>query len=142
MANGVVEVSGDARAFLGGSIMLMHPRKLTPMARPLHVLGVRLYFPPFEDEDDRQTDWGVDVKIESWIEDSEKLYVEADADWHETITWGDGTAEALASHISTVTDFIKDRVIKFLHQSPVSGIDFTEDDDGEELEGDENDDEE
>lgn len=61
--SGLVDLSqdADARAFLGGYVMLMHPSKLINFARPLEILGVRLYFPPSDD-----VDWGVNVRVESW----------------------------------------------------------------------------
>lgn len=123
MANGLLDVTGDARAFLGGAIMVMHPKQLAPIARPLEVLGLRLYFPAFQEDEEHTTDWGVNVRIESCIDDSEKLYLEADADWDETVSWQDETAGALASNIKTVTDFINDRVLSFLHQDPRTRFD-------------------
>jgi len=115
----------DARAFLGGWVMLMEPHKLAPIERPLHVLGVRLFFPPFEEGDDEQagecnkTDWSVNVRVESCINDSGKLFMEADADWGEPISWGDNLADEALDCLGVVTQFMSDKIVKFLRQPPL-----------------------
>jgi len=114
----------DARAFLGGWVMLMHPSKLAPIERPLHVLGVRLFFPPFEEtegehtEQRRKTDWSVNVRVESSIDDPGKLFLEADAGWDEPTEWNDAFANEAVRCMGVATTFVKDKVVKFLRQPP------------------------
>lgn len=114
----------DARSFLGGWVMLMHPHKLAPIERPLHVLGARLFFPPFEEDSDepgqtRKTDWGVNLRVESCFSDPGKLFLEADADWDEAMPWDDELIEKALSCIGVATRFVSDKVIKFLRQPPL-----------------------
>jgi len=117
MAQGLVPVSGDARVFLGAGIMLMHPQKLAAIDRSLHILGVRLYFPPDDVE------WGVDVKVESWAEDTSMLFIEADADWRGARPFDGESIVKAVNGLSTVKDFMNTRLLAFLHQSPALGLD-------------------
>jgi len=133
-ANGLLQVDGDARSFLGGNLMLMHPRKLAAFPCPLHILGVRLYFPSGDAEDDT---WGVDVKAESWMEDPTKLYIEAEADWQGVEPWDDNTPHAQCHHVNTVREFMKTKLLDFLHQPPLPGIDGRTEPEDDELDDDE-----
>ncbi len=117
----------DARAFLGGWVMLLHPYKLAPIGRPLHVLGVRLFFPPFEpfeetnsenSETPRKTDWSVNVRVESSISDPQKLYLEADAVWNEPKPWNQDVVREAVSRIGIATEFVNHEVVSFLRQPP------------------------
>lgn len=119
MATAQLEVLGDARVFVGQSLMSMNPHSIRPIKRPLHILGLRLYFPPFNlDDAQSQTDWGVDVKIESCIHDAKRLHLEADAHWTEPMQWeNDATPRVLVQNLTTVTDFMKGRLLDYLHQS-------------------------
>lgn len=119
-ANGLLQTSGDAREFLGGNLMFMHPAKLGSFPRPLHILGLRLYFPPNE-----ETEWGVDVRVESWTDDPTKLYLEADAEWDVARAWNSSERSA-ASNVQIVTDFMNKNLLQFLHNHPLLGFDDDE----------------
>lgn len=113
----------DARAFLGGWVMLLHPYKLAPIERPLHVLGVRLFFPPFEGEErdsgePRKTDWSVNVRVESSTSDTRRLYLEADAVWGEPKPWSEDVVSDAVGRLSVASEFVKREVISFLRQPP------------------------
>ncbi len=121
---GMIDMPGgiDARSFLGGYVMLMHPHKLTPIKRPLQVLGVRLLFPAFdesEDVDGEKADWSVDVRVESSIADTKKLWIEADADWNSSEEWGSGFTDKAVGRMKVIEDFVSDRLVKFLRQPPL-----------------------
>lgn len=123
----------DARAFLGGWVMLMHPYKLAPIERPLHVLGVRLFFPPFDEDDEqaetrRKTDWSVNVRVESSINDPGKLFLEADATWNEPIPWDNGVVNKAVECLGVTKAFMADKVVKFLQQPPLPDNDRGNDD--------------
>jgi len=100
--------------------MNMDPRRLDPMGRPLHVLGMRLFFPPYIEKDktdqskNRVTDWGVDVKLESWIEDPGKLFVEVNGHWHRPEKWDDKSVESVVGRLQVLADYLRNRVIPFL----------------------------
>jgi len=123
----------DARSFLGGWVMHMHPNKLAPIERPLHVLGVRLFFPPFEEDGGEQPgqtrtiDWSVNVRVESCINDPGKLFLEANADWSEPIPWNGDLVKRAVQCLDEAQTFMSDKVVKFLRQPPLP--DNGEDDD-------------
>ena len=127
MASCLLDLPGgtDARAFLGGWVMLMDPHKLAPIERPLHVLGVRLFFPPFEEADSEQageyckTDWSVNVRVESCVNDPGKLFMEADADWDAPISWDNDLVNEALRCLGVVTTFMSDKIVKFLRQPPL-----------------------
>lgn len=123
-AAGLLDANGDARTFLGGGLMLFHPKKLEAINRPLHILGVRMYFPSSDN-----VEWGVDVRTESWIDDPTKLFLEADADWSESRDWDQEKVRKTVESISVVTDFMKTRLMDFLHQTPMLGFDEEDDND-------------
>lgn len=118
--SGLVSLPGDtdARAFLGGYVMLMHPHKLDAIARPLDILGVRLRFPPAEG-----IDWSVDVRIESWGEDPKKVFLNADADWYHQIDWTEQYCEILSERISVISSFMSESLVRFLREPPFPGED-------------------
>jgi hypothetical protein len=121
MINGLLDIEGDARVFLGGNLMLMHPKRLEPFDKELYILGVRLYFPSADkklDEGRDDDEWAVDVKVESWIEDPTKLYLEADADWETAVPWTKDSPRQLADHLQTVSEFMQRRLLAFLRQPP------------------------
>jgi len=123
MIRGLVQINGDAREFLRCHIMNMDPSRLDPMQRPLHILGVRMFFPPFikkdiADESKSQvTDWGVNVKLESWIEDPSKLFVEVDGHWPRPQKWEDESVDNVVGRLQILIDYSQDRVIPFLGYS-------------------------
>jgi hypothetical protein len=126
MARGLIyiEQGEDSRAFLAGSLMFLHPKKLNIINRPLDLLGVRMYFPP-----DENVEWGVDVRAESWADDPTKLYLAADADWSGSRPWDEDAVERTIESMSVVTEFMKTRLMNFLHQPPFLGFDDEGDED-------------
>jgi hypothetical protein len=108
----------DARSFLGGYVMQMHPYKLEPIERPLHVLGVRLFFPPFAREDGSRTDWSVNVRVESGINDPGKLFLESTAEWREPAPWNTQYVTDAVGRLGLVSSFMSDKLVKFLRQPP------------------------
>lgn len=123
MIRSLLPVDGDAREFLRCHVMNMDPSRLGPMQRPLHILGVRMFFPPFVKKDDADesksqvTDWGVNVKLESWIEDPSKLFVEVDGDWPRPEKWEEESVDSVVGRLQILMDYSKDRVIPFLGYS-------------------------
>jgi hypothetical protein len=113
----------DSRAFLGGYVMLMHPRKLDAIERPLDILGVRLRFPATDD-----IEWAADVRIESWGTDPRKIFLNVSADWETQTAWGLGFVDGSVNRISTVSDFIEKTLVQFLRQPRIPD-DFDDEED-------------
>lgn len=124
MIRGLLHIDGDARDFLGSHVMNMEPQRLEPMGRPLHVLGMRMFFPPYVVKEQEQasegriTEWGVNVKLESWIEDTSKLFVEADASWPRPAKWGESSLDEVAGRLATLEDYLEKHIVPFLAERP------------------------
>jgi len=124
MVRHLFEIDGDARDFLSQHVMNIEPERFGPLQRPIQLLGMRIAFPPFtrdwekqegEETSDETTDWLLELKVESWAEDPKLLFVEADASWQEPMPWG-GNADViekivgrlgeLNSYLSKVRNFL------------------------------------
>ncbi|MGD0382134.1 MAG: hypothetical protein ABSA77_01345 [Thermoguttaceae bacterium] len=130
MIRALIEIDGDARSFIGFHLMRLNPETLTLMKRPLHLFGLRLFFPPFEveqSESEKQPghesaikpeDWSADVKIESWIENPSKLFLEVDGRWDEPKVWNNESVEEVWSRVATVDQFIDKNLAPYLNEAP------------------------
>jgi hypothetical protein len=131
MIHGDLEVDGDSREFLANHAI----RNIEPyqFGRPIHGLGVRLFFPPHVVKKKRgkptPVEWQVDVKIESSLEDPSQLYLEADADWVVPKEWNDSQTESVVSHLEEVSAFLGKTIIPYLCSEP-------KEDSEDEIEGD------
>jgi hypothetical protein len=114
-------VLGDSRVFLGGHLFRIEPsRILEPIGRPVHLLGMRMLFPAYEEQDEeggatsRSVDWEVDVKVESAITDPSKLYLEVDGSWDSPAVWSESSVSKAADRLRTVVGFVKNELARFL----------------------------
>lgn len=118
MVHGLMDIDGDARTFLARHVFRISPTRLDPLDRPIHALGMRLFFPSFrmEQEDGEQSgcDWDVDVRLESWMADPRKLFVEADASWDEPKPWNEESLEDVFGRLQTVSEYVKTTIRGFL----------------------------
>jgi hypothetical protein len=119
---GTLPIDGDARTFLASRVMRMDLDRVQPFRRPIHQLGLKLFFPPFAvkkaDEEPKVTDWLVMVRVESLMEDPSKLFLEAEAGWMEAEGWDERIIGRLIDHLGTVKDYLETRVMSFLQQPP------------------------
>jgi hypothetical protein len=124
--NGLVELTPgdtDARAFLGGSVMLMDPNRLDAIGGGhLGILGIRLIFPEMENKD-----WSADVRIESYGPDPKKVFLQADAAWHDQAEWGTDFADRAVTRVTTVSEFMQGPLVNFLKSPPESDVGDEED---------------
>ncbi len=128
---GLLPVDGDARAFLAGHVARLN-QKIAPLGRPIHLFGLRFFFPPFKTAalakngakgkrkkpTETVTDWQVNVRIESLLEDPSKLFLEAEADWVNPTEWDSAAETRIQQHLATVWEFLENNVIAFLKQKP------------------------
>ena len=124
MVRGLLEIDGDSRTFLASHVFRMSPTRLDPLGRPLHLLGMRMFFPAYRianESDDQNvealeegSDWDVDVRLESWTEDPRKLFVEADASWKQLAKWDDKTLEDVFARLGTVSHYVRTTLLDFL----------------------------
>lgn len=115
-------IDGDARLFLGQHVMDVPPERMNKLRRPLHILGFRVMLPAFSEEKDgaviREADWSVNCKVESWINDPSKLYIEAEGKWEEPLEWDDTTTEKVIRRLPVVNEYIRDTLLPFLMNAP------------------------
>ena len=102
----------------------MRPGKFDAINRPLDILGVRLYFPPYE-----KADWSVNVRIESCGHDPTKVYLNSYADWEQHTLWDERFVDNACEKIGTVSTFMSTRLIQFLREPPISEDDVEQSDD-------------
>lgn len=119
MVRGVLSVDGDARIFLSQHVMQIDPARTDSFGRPIHLVGIRFFFPPFmkPKEGKRKqgvVDWQVNVKAESLIEDPTKLFLEADADWPVPRSWNEDSEKEEIQRLEAVSQYLEKNVIAFL----------------------------
>ncbi len=134
MIHGTIPIDGDARTFLAMHVMNMNPSRVDQFGRPIHLVGLRFFFPPFRKKGKKGkqavTDWQVNVKAESLLEDPGKLYLEADADWADSEEWSDTATAKKVEQLKIVAEYLEKNVVAFLQHTP-------EEQPGEEPTGDE-----
>lgn len=128
---GTLPIDGDARTFLAIHVMGMNPNRVDSFGRPLHLLGLKFFFPPYmkkkEGEKPQVTEWHVGVRAESWMEDPSKLFLEAEATWIEAHPWKKKVSTELTERLETVKDYLEKNVMQFLQTSPGNDEDGSDD---------------
>ncbi|HUY32381.1 MAG TPA: hypothetical protein VMV69_06340 [Pirellulales bacterium] len=120
---GTIPIDGDARTFLAGHIMQMPPERVVQsFRRPVHLIGLRFFFPPYHstpgDSDEpaaeNRIDWSASVRAESLLEDPTQLFLEAETDWFEPTPWNDGLSRTVIDRLATTRRFLEENVRDFL----------------------------
>ncbi|MCD4726402.1 MAG: hypothetical protein K8R46_01980 [Pirellulales bacterium] len=122
---GTLQIDGDARTFLATYVTKVEPNQFSPLGRPLHLFGIRLLMPPFQEQKPpegkrkkakivRTVDWVADVKAESLLEDTGKLYLEANGQWSTPQKWDEKASKSVVGQLATVSDFLKNNFVAFL----------------------------
>jgi len=124
MVNGSLRIDGDARLFLAQHVMKIDPARNDAFGRPIHLVGIRFFFPPFRKKGAKKkekndiVEWQVDVKAESFIEDPTLLFLEADADWVKPRPWDSEAVEEEIQRLGIVSGYLETNVLAFLqHES-------------------------
>ncbi len=126
MVRGLLDIDGDARLYLSTRVMHIDPKSVDPLGRPLHLIGLRLFFPPYSTQVDDQkvtVDWHVNVKAESSIDDPGKLFLEAEAQWPFPLEWTEKNFEKVLERLKIVKDYLDGKVMAFLHNCGTKGVD-------------------
>ncbi len=122
---GTLQVDGDARRFLTTYVTKMEGERLSPLGRPLHLFGIRLLLPPFQEQAPptgkrkkgkivRTVDWVADVKAESLVEDTGKLFLEATGQWPAPRRWDEKATKSVVGQLAVVCGFLKNNLVPFL----------------------------
>jgi hypothetical protein len=125
VCRGTLQIDGDARTFLATHVARVAPNQLSPLGRPLHLFGIRLMMPPFREQKPpegkrkkpkivRTVDWVADVKAESLVEDTGKLFLEATGQWPAPRKWDEKASKRVVGQLATVSDFLKNNFVAFL----------------------------
>lgn len=124
-AAATLDIDGDSRDFLTAHVMKMDRRRLGPLNRPIHLLGLRLVLPAFEITEPPSSkrkkaktvasaDWQAEVKAESFAADSSKLFLEVSGQWPVGAEWDKKATDAAVGRLETVKTFLKDHLLSFL----------------------------
>jgi len=125
VCRGTLQIDGDARTFLTTYVTKMEPRRLSPLRRPLHLFGIRLVMPPFQEQKPpegkrkrakivRTVDWVAEVKAESLMEDTGKLFLDATGQWPTPKKWDEKASKSVVGQLAIVSDFLKNNFVPFL----------------------------
>jgi len=121
----LLDTREDARSFLSETVLGFEPTKLSPLQRVVQGIGFKLVCPPFSgklpDGQNHDVDWGVDLKVESWLRNPRYVFVEADSEWGEPCRWENDIDTSLMERIGCVASFVNENVRQFLMQSDHSG---------------------
>jgi len=124
MVRGTLAIGGDARDFLWTHLMNLSPGRAAPLARPIHIVGLRLAFPPYHrktPEGVELQEWALDVKVESLGEDPTKVYLEADAKWMKPRKWDAEAVGEVVNHLDVVLEYLRKNVLVFLKGQDTGG---------------------
>jgi hypothetical protein len=124
-AAATLDIDGDSRDFLTTHIMHMDHRRLGPLKRPIHLLGLRLVLPAFELKEQQPSkrkkaktvasaDWQAEVKVESFAADSSKLFVEVSGQWPVGAPWDKNATDAAVGRLDKVKSFVKNDLLSTL----------------------------
>jgi hypothetical protein len=124
-AAATLNIDGDSRDFLTAHVMKMDRRRLGPLERPIHLLGLRLVLPAFEITEQppskrrkaktvASADWQAEVKAESFAADSSKLFLEVSGQWPIGAEWNEQGTTAAVGRLETVKTFLRDHLLSFL----------------------------
>jgi len=117
MLRGTLPINGDAREFVAKHVMKIDPKRVDSFGRPIHMVGLRLFLPSYVKRTGDQaegTDWSVNVRVESLMEDPSQLFLEADAEWPGPMRWDESTDRKLVERLQFVGDYLRNNVIAFL----------------------------
>jgi hypothetical protein len=98
----------DGREYLIRKVFSLEDSDMKSFARPLHVIGSRMFFPPVNQELS-----AYDVKIESWVEDTRSIFVECSGIYSAPVDIRENS-QAISSDVDRVDAFISKNVMGFL----------------------------
>jgi hypothetical protein len=131
---GTLQVDGDARVFLTTHVTMMEKKRLAPLDRPVHLFGIHLVMPPFQLQQQppagkkgrkvkiiKSADWISEVRVESLLEDSRKLFLETTGQWQTPGKWDEEATKDVVGHLAVVSGFLKGNLVPFLTTEPREG---------------------
>jgi hypothetical protein len=120
IVQGTMPIDGDARAFLAENVMKMDPERINPLGRPIHLVGLRFFLPPYKKpsaQGEEVTDWSVNLRAESLMEDPSQLFLVAEAEWPEPKEWNRDAAGEAVGHLGIVKEYLEKNMVLFLRKT-------------------------
>ena len=62
----------------------------------------------------KQVPWGVNIRAESLLENTSKLFLEATGEWTVPQAWVENTPAEVVGHLREVSSYLKDNLLQFL----------------------------
>jgi len=125
---GTMQIDGDAREFLVRHVTSFNADRFTMLKRPIHLFGIRIFCPPYKKDVKKGrktvpqlTNWQIEIKAESLVEDASKLYLEADAQWPAPGQWDEPNINEMVGHLKLVNDYLAKDVMEFLQKPNTTG---------------------
>jgi hypothetical protein len=127
---GTLSIDGDSRAFLGSCVANIPDERMAKLGRPLHLFGIRVFLPPFVAQEppknkkgkqgkrkaSHDVRWGINVRAESLMEDTTKMFIEGSGEWPEPRKWDESASKDVIQHLDTVSEYLSNKFLSFLVQ--------------------------
>ena len=107
----------DARVFLGESVLQLSESRKRAFGRPIHMVGMTFFLPPYQVQNAdkavvQQATDGIEVKVESLVEDTKDVYFQCRRYFYEPLPAGEFTM--LAEQVKSTEGFVNQQVVNFL----------------------------
>lgn len=128
MIRGLLQIDGDARDFLASQMLHVDQSDFTSLRRPIHIIGLRLFLPPYRVQQDgpegktvSAEDWAVNLKIESWAADPSKIFVESSGTWEKPVKWDEQCVGEVVGRLEVLHEYLNTVLENFVKRSPNTG---------------------
>ncbi len=114
--------NGDARVFLGERVLQLSEARKRSFGRPIHMVGMTFFLPPYQVQNShkgvvvQQAPDGIEVKIESLIEDTKDIYFQCRRYFYEPVPASKFTT--VKEWVVSTEGFVNEQLVNFLlHQT-------------------------
>ena len=109
---------GDARVFLGERVLQLSDARKRSFGRPIHMVGMTFFLPPYQVQNGdvgvvvQQAPDGIEVKIESLIEDMKDIYFQCRRYFYEPLRASEFTT--IEEWVMSTEGFVNEELVNFL----------------------------
>ncbi len=109
----------DARVFLAEKVLGLSDKRRRVFGRPIHMVGMTFFLPPYQVPGDEggsvaeQATDGIEVKMESLMEDCRDIYFQCRRYFHKPIAAGGFST--LGEQVQSTEKFVDEQLVAFLY---------------------------